>query len=253
MTDAVRQEEKNLSLTPYLILGFFLLVLALVARAPASLLQKALPASLPLQVTAWGGTIWQGQAALAQGENRGFLDWQLQPSRLLAGRLAGDIKAQGVLQLAGRVELGRSGWRVQGLQGEMPATALQSLLPPGWMLPGNLQANGVTLARGGHSRGPWQAAGGQLQWSGGPMQYNVNGQPQGATLPPLTVNLRLEGDILQLALNESESGLGLALLRLTPDGQVETQLRERLLRYSPGYRSSGGDPDAVVVTARQSL
>ena len=39
-------------------------------------------------------------------------------------------------------------------------------------------------------------------------------------------------------------------LRLLPDGQVETQLRERLLRYNPAYRSSGGDPDAVVVTTR---
>ncbi len=253
MTDAVRREEKAVSLTPYLILGFFVLLLALIVRAPASLLQKAWPASLPLQVTAWGGTLWDGQAQLVQGENKGFLRWQLQPKRLLAGRLAGTVQAQGMVDLAGNVELGSSSWKLEGLRGEIPSAALQSLLPPGWLLPGNIRADNLLVARDGRDKGPWRAAGGQLRWEGGAMQLNVNGQPQGATLPALTVNLRLDGDTLVLALNEQAGNLGLALVRLTPDGAAETQLRERLLRYSPGYHSSGGDPDAVVVTTKQAL
>lgn len=253
MTDAVRPDEKAVSLTPYLILGFFVLVLALIVRAPASLLQKAWPASVPLQITAWGGTLWDGQALLAQGENKGFLSWQLQPKRLLAGKLAATVKAQGAVDLAGNVELGRKSWKLEGLHGEIPSAVLQSLLPPGWMLPGNVRAENLVIARDGRSTGPWRAAGGQLQWPGGPMQFNVNGQPQAATLPALTVNLRLDGETLLLSLNEQAGNLGLALVRLTPDGQAETQLRERLLRYSPGYHSSGADPDAVVVTAKQAL
>jgi hypothetical protein len=85
------------------------------------------------------------------------------------------------------------------------------------------------------------------------MQYRLESQAQAATLPALIVDLRLEGDTLVLALNEEAGSLGLALLRLEPDGMVEARVRERLLRYTPGYRSTGGDADAVVVTARQTL
>ena len=253
MTDAVRHEEKAVSLTPYLTLGFLVLLLALVARAPASLLQKAVPAALPLKVSAWGGTVWQGQAAMLLGETPGFLDWRLQPKRLLAGRLAADIQSRGELGLAAHVELGMSGWLLSDVRGDIPSSVLQALLPPGWSLPGSVQAENLLLARRGHGAGPWQSAGGRLRWDGGVMQYTLNNQSQAATLPAVTVDLRLEGETLVLALNEEAGNLGLALLRLEPDGNVETRLRERLLRYTPGYRSSGGDADAIVVTARQKL
>lgn len=253
MTDAVRHEEKAVSLTPYLLLGLLALLLALVARAPASLLQKAVPAGAPVQVSAWGGTLWQGQAALLLGESRGFLEWKLQAKRLLAGCLAADISSRGEMTLAGHVELGRSSWALSNVHGDIPAPLLQALLPPGWSLPGSLQAENIALARQGQSQGPWRAAGGRLRWAGGPMQYRVESQTQSATLPALLVELRLEGETLVLVLNEAAGGLGLAQLRLEPDGMVETRLRERLLRYTPGYRSSGGDADAVVVTARQKI
>ncbi len=253
MTDAVRREDASLALFPYLILGFFLLVLALAARAPAAFLQKALPASLPVQVSAWGGTVWQGQAAMVQGANNAFVDWRVQPAKLLTGRLVALLHAQGALQLDGVLELGLGRWKLDGMQGEIPVAMVQQMLPSGWSLPGAVRAENLVLARAGYGQGAWLAAGGQLYWSGGPMQYSVNGQAQGATLPPLVVTVRLDGETLVLALNEAQGSLGLATVRLTPDGQLETQLRERLLRYSPGYRGSGSDPDAVVVTARQAL
>jgi hypothetical protein len=251
MTDAVRHEEKAVSLTPYLLLGLLALLLALVARAPASLLQKALPAAAPVQVTAWGGTIWQGQAATLLGASRGFLEWKLQPKRLLAGRLAAEISSRGEMTLAAHAELGLSRWALSDVRGDIPAPVLQALLPPGWSLPGTLQADNIALARQGH--GSWQVASGRLRWAGGPMQYRIDQQSQAATLPALVVELRLDGDALVLTLNEAAGGLGLAQLRLGSDGTAETRLRERLLRYTPGYRSSGGDADAVVVTARQKM
>ena len=251
MNEAVRREEKAVSLTPYLVLGLIVLVPALVVRAPASLLQKAVPPAAGVQ--AWGGTVWNGQARLQQGDDGSFMTWQLHPLRLLAGRLAADVRSVGGVRLAGAVELGRHAWQVRGMQGEVPATLLQSLLPPGWQFAGAVRAESLVLAREGGLKGAWTAAGGQLHWAGGEMHYSVNGQQQVATLPPLVVNLRLDGDTLMLSLNEEAGNLGLATLRLAPDGMAETQLRERLLRYSPGYRSTGSDPDAVVVTARQPL
>lgn len=251
MTDAARPDEKAVSLMPYLLLGFLALLLALVARAPSSLLQKAVPAGSPVQVSAWGGTVWQGQAALQMGTSPGFLEWQLQPRRLLAGRLAMSLQSRGEMTLTGQAELGIGNWALSQVQGEIPSSVLQALLPPGWSLPGSVQAENLMLAR--RAQGGWSAAGGRLHWGGGPMQYRLESQEQAATLPALVVDLRLEGETLVLALNEAAGSLGLALLRLEPDGTVEARVRERLLRYTPGYRSSGGDADAVVVTARQKL
>ncbi|MGH8493986.1 MAG: type II secretion system protein N [Moraxellaceae bacterium] len=253
MIDAVRHEDKAVSLTPYLLLGVLALLLALIARAPASLLQKALPASLPVQASAWGGTVWQGQAALQLGGRPGFLEWQLQPLKVFSGRLLADVQSRGEMTLSAQAELGMGSWALREGRGEIPSTVLQALLPPGWSLPGSVRAENLLLARKGHGSGPWTAAGGRLFWGGGAMQYRIESQEQAATLPALVLDLRLEGETLVLALNEEAGSLGLALLRLEPDGTVEARLRERLLRYTPGYRSSGGDADAIVVTARQKL
>lgn len=247
MTDAALRKDNASALTPYLILGFFVLLLALVVRAPASLLQKAVPASLPLQVSAWGGTVWNGQATALLGGENVFLSWRLLPQRLLTGQLALTTHAEGSLALDGDLVLGRAGWQVQGLRGEIPFRLLQPLLPPGWSLPGNVQAEQVSLSRDGRMRGPWRNAEGRLLWAGGAMQYNLGGRPQTATLPPLVAALSLDGDTLVVNLSEA-SGL-LADVRLAADGTVETRLRERLLRYS--NRTSGTDPDAVVVTSTQ--
>ncbi|MFZ5561986.1 MAG: type II secretion system protein N [Pseudomonadota bacterium] len=248
MTEVAQREAAALAVTPYLLLGCVVLVLALLARAPASLLQKALPAALPVQVQAWGGTVWNGQAVFRQGAEEGFLQWQLLPLRLLTGKAALQMQARGALDMAGVVELGPGSWRLQALHGEMPARLLQALLPPGWSLPGSVQAEQVALARKG-SRGPWRQASGRLLWGGGAMQFNLGGHPQGATLPPLQAGLALEGETLVLSLSEAANHQVLAEARMAPDGTVETRLRERLLRYAG--RSSGTDPDAVAVTLSQ--
>lgn len=252
MSDAVQAAESPVGLAPWLLLGLGALLLALLLRAPASLLQKALPSSPTMQVSAWGGTLWTGQMAWSQGDAQGLLHWQLTPWRLLTGRAQADIRAEGAVPLTGKVVLGWQMLEVRQLQGEVPVVLLQSLLPAGWQLPGVLRAEGFELARAGWRRGPWTAAGGQLAWGGGALQFSLNGQIQQAVLPPVRITPQLDGDALVLTLAEAGSGQGLALLRLLPDGQVETQLRERLLRYNPAYRSSGGDPDAVVVTTRDA-
>lgn len=252
MSHAPRSEDAPVALTSWLLLALLLLIVALVLRAPASLLHKALPAGLPLAATAWGGTVWDGQLAWAQGERRGLLEWKLAGWRLLTGRVAASLRNSGQVPLSGQLVLGPGRLELGGLDGELPVALVQPLLPPGWELPGTVQAEGLAVSRAGLRSGAWTAAGGRLRWAGGPMQFSLNGMPQQATLPALVLAPRLEGDALVLALAEADSGLGLALVRMGADGQVETQLRERLLRYNPGYRSSGADPDAVVVSTRQA-
>lgn len=249
MHDIARREDSPFALTPYLILGFVALLLALFARAPASLLQKALPHTLPVQVTAWGGTLWDGQAEVVQAGEPGFWRWQWQPGALLRGRLGLQFQGQGSLSLHGRVESGMGGWQARDLRGDVPARLLQSLLPPGWALPGDLRLETVQVARKGGAKGAWQAAAGQLRWAGGVMQYNLGSQAQEAALPPLVALLRLDGDRLLVSLAEEAGGGALADVRVAPDGAIETRLRERLLKYSG--RTSGASPDAVVVTSVQ--
>lgn len=250
MSDTVQAPRGGL--TPWMLLGLGALLFALLLRAPASLLQKALPSSPELQVTAWGGTVWNGQMAWSQGELQGLLHWRLTPWRLLMGSAQADIRAEGAAPLTGKVTLGWKALAVRQLQGEVPATLVQGLLPPGWQLPGVLHAEGLEVARAGRTAGAWTAAGGQLVWGGGPVRFSLDGQMQQAVLPPLRIAPRLDGETLVLTMSEAGNGQGLALLRLLPDGQVETQLRERLLRYNPAYHSNGGDPDAVVVTTRRA-
>ncbi|MDP2227715.1 MAG: type II secretion system protein N [Moraxellaceae bacterium] len=252
MSHAARSDSAPVSFTAWFLLGLLALVLALVVRAPASLLHKALPAGAPLSVSAWGGSVWNGQAAWSQGDTRGLLRWQMQGWRLFTGRVVADISNQGAIPLQGQLVAGPGRFELVAVSGELPVALVQPLLPPGWELPGVVQAESLSVSRGGLRSGAWRAAGGRLLWAGGAMQFSLNGMPQQATLPALAMTPRLEGDTLVLALAEAGSGLGLALVRIAADGRVETQLRERLLRYNPAYRSGGGDPDAVVATVRQA-
>ncbi|HET8730814.1 MAG TPA: type II secretion system protein N [Moraxellaceae bacterium] len=250
MTDDVPRAAPPPALTPYLLLGFVALVLALTARAPASLLQRVLPASgSGIQVSAWGGTVWNGQAAVNQSGEAGLWRWNLIPSALLLGRIAFQVDASGMADLHGRLDRGIGGWAAHDLHGTVPARLLQPLLPPGWSLPGDVRLAGIDLARRGLSTGAWSAAAGQFRWAGGAMQLSLGSQVQSATLPPLIATLHRDGDRLQVSLVEEAGGASLADVAVAPDGSVETKLRERLLRYSG--RTSGANPDSVVVTSVQ--
>jgi general secretion pathway protein N len=240
------------SLMPWLLLGMLLAMLFLVARAPASVLQRFVPLGPTLQVSAWGGTVWQGQAAWSQLDASGVLSWKLKPWRMLLGRVQADIRSEGTVPLQGVVSVGWGHLEVDGLQGEMPVSLLQVVLPPGWQMPGVVKAVNFGVARAGWRDGAWRSAAGELTWEGGTLQLPMSGQMLQLTLPPVRITPQLRGDSLQLALVEAASGLALAEATLLPDGQVETQVRERLLRYSPAHRSSGADPDAVVASTRSA-
>jgi hypothetical protein len=248
----MNESVPRFTVMPWLLSGLLLLVLFLVARAPASLLQRVMPAVPALQVSAWGGTVWQGQAAWSQQASSGVLSWQLKPWWLLAGRVQTDVRSQGTVPLQGVVTVGWRRLDVEQLNGQVPVSLLQLVLPPGWQLPGVVTAVNFGVSRAGWREGAWRAAEGALSWEGGTVQLPISGQPLQLTLPPLRLSPVLEGDSLRLAMTEAGSGLALAEAVVAADGQVETRVRERLLRYSPSHRSSGADPDAVVVSTRSA-
>ena len=248
MTDSTRVTHVSFSLTRWLLLGLVMLLVALLVRAPASLLQKAVPAHDGLRVSAWGGTVWHGQAA----GSHGLLRWDVAALPLVMARVVADVRTDGNSSLRGRLILAPGRMEVRELQGALPAAVMSSLLPAGWQLPGEVRAEGLGVVRAGVRQGAWTAASGALLWGGGPVQVLLNGQLQQMTLPGVRLVPGVEGEALVLVLAESVSGLGLARLTLGADGRVQVELRERLLRYNPAYRSSGADPDAVVVTTREA-
>lgn len=252
MTDFARATPAPFFLTRWLLLGLLLLVVALLVRAPASLLQKAVPAHAGVQVTAWGGTIWHGQAVWQGAGAHGLLRWDVAALQLLMARVVADVRADGISPLQGRLILAPGQAELREVQGALPAALLRSLLPAGWQLPGEVRAEGLGVVRAGLRQGAWTGASGALVWGGGPVQLLLNGQLQQMTLPGVRLVPGVEGEALVLVLAESVSGLGLARLVLGADGRVQTELRERLLRYNPAYRSSGSDPDAIVVTTREA-
>lgn len=250
MSEARQGKSSSPVLTSSLLLGMVALVLALLVQAPASLLQRTIPVVSGFSVSGWGGTIWNGQLAWSQGDARGLLGWHVRPLALLRARVAADVHAQGSVPLSGSVVTGWHHLELQQLQGELPVAMLQPILPPDWQLPGVLQAQRLNVIRSGLKSGAWVSADGSLAWGGGALQFGFNGQVQQAVLPPVLITPRVEGDTLVLVLDEAAGHLGLAQVRIGADGRVETRLRERLLRYNPSYRSSGGDPDAIVATSR---
>jgi hypothetical protein len=64
---------------PWVLVGVLLLVLFLVARAPASLLQRVVPINAGPAGVGMGGTVWQGQAEWVQQGASGLLSWRIKP------------------------------------------------------------------------------------------------------------------------------------------------------------------------------
>lgn len=118
-------------------------VLALLAFACATL-----PASLAagtlrkagIEASAFGGSIWSGQAAALswRGAALGDLDWRLTPLRLLGGRLAGHARlsrSDGTIETDFDVALTGRELRLRATRFALPIGALDALplgVPKGW-------------------------------------------------------------------------------------------------------------------------
>lgn len=235
----------------YGLLALAVLLLGVLIQAPAGLLKRFWPTGSPVQAVAWGGTLWNGQVMLRQGERNAQLLWNWQPLALFKGTLGAHLEVQGPAAMQANAAYGAAGWRVSQLNGVLPGDLVQQALPAGWSLPGDLRAESVTVARAGVAGGDWKQADGSLHWQGGAMHYSLEGQAQEANLPPMALRLSLAGNALLLDLQE-ENGAALGSVQLGADNVAETRLRQRLLEYTPGYHGQGA-PDQVVVTVKQAI
>ncbi|MFN3786271.1 MAG: type II secretion system protein N [Thiothrix sp.] len=144
-------------------------LLASLPQLPASLLLKALPADLPLQVQGIGGTLWQGyiDRLTWQTLSLNSIDWKLHSAALRQGKLAAHLSVQ---LAAGGTLQGDCAWALSGtLQcanlslSKLPAAALapytqQLLIPP---LSGHFQGDNLSLT---WRQGTLPQLNGQLEW-----------------------------------------------------------------------------------------
>ena len=86
----LRRVKRAMALLALACLTALIYLAALVATMPASALSDL--ATMPRQVTAFYGTIWQGRADLIDGYR---IDWDHRPGDLLGLRLAADATLQG--------------------------------------------------------------------------------------------------------------------------------------------------------------
>ncbi len=230
------------------LLATLVLLAALLAQTPARIIGHWLPPSAKSVVTAWGGTVWRGQANLSLPEMQGQLRWSVDFPGLLT--LKAGIRWEmdaAMSHLAGRLSREPGGWSLRQVSGSLDPMLLQAIVKSGKFPQEPVQIRTLDLVSRGAS---WSGSHGEATHGGGQFGYTVNGQTQHLNLPPVVLTLDGGKDRLQLTLVQQQGG-DLADFALH-DGQVEAHLRQRLLQLSPEYHGAG-EPDAVAVSSSQPL
>lgn len=110
-------------------------IVSAVVHLPAQLVVKYAPLPAQLQLSGVEGTIWNGRAAAVrwQRDNFGQVQWQFQPSKLLAGKAEAQVRfGRGSdMQLTGRgnVGYGFSGAYAESLIASLPVEQVMEFAP----------------------------------------------------------------------------------------------------------------------------
>ncbi|MDP4640220.1 MAG: type II secretion system protein N, partial [Pseudomonadales bacterium] len=182
------------------------------------------------------------------------LAWRLAPAGLLAGelRLMLDLAGAGH-QLQARTSLTPAQLVVHNLAGEVQASYLQPLATPyGLGLSGALEIRNIALT----SAGNWLAsAAGDLQWTGGRLEFPTPLGPQQIYLPAMQGNISLQGDNLALEVLTQAVAGGEPILTILvkPTGWVEVAIKARLFKLAQLPWPATAGLDATALTVEEKL
>jgi len=173
-----------------IVLGFLLFLGFAIAFAPAGLIRIVFDRIDGATLIHPAGTIWRGQGQIVIQENPlGTLAWDLHPATVLRGALGYDfdLALPTGEQLTGTATVGfNRSFEVQ-VSGTVPAVLVNGFLAPyDMVISGDLVLADAALAATG---GIPQAAGGQVNWSGGQVRYILSGRSLTSILPPLVAYL----------------------------------------------------------------
>ena len=228
------------------LIGLATFVVCLIALAPASLLRVALAQAQPLTLLAPTGTLWRGSGQLAFSQlPLGRVQWSFAPTLLLQGRVgyAIDLTAD-QLSLSGRASVSPSTTYAH-LTGTFDSAVLRELLQRyDILISGTFDLQQVEIEHAHGSRLPRLR--GELNWSGGPVNYRLSGRDFSATLPPLVGFIDSSSGQPEMSVYQRASETPLLLARADQDGIVTVGITKQFTKLL-GQPWPGSEPDHAVV------
>ena len=223
------------------------MLVCLVAFAPASLLDRAVRGVPDVDLISPQGTVWSGQAGLVvAGAQRGIVQWTLQPWTLALAHPTFDWQLSDPdVSLAGNAGSSLSEQTLQ-VQGDVSAAVLNQWLTRYLItIQGDFTIQPTSLRLQGQRQ--VNALDGQIDWEGGLVRYTLSGILHEARLPPLTAYLDQNTQSQPVATVYTRGGsTPLLMATVNADGFAKismTKLFTKLLK-NPW---PGSDPDSAVV------
>ena len=219
-----------------LFLGVYLLGLLLMLPASVALEQAERRGLLPAEVAGWdhaGGTLFTGHLSGLRADDLhlGDVGWNLRPAALLRGRLEMDLQLTplGAGEARARLAISPGGLHLQGLNGQLPATALRPFMPAAAVrIDGHMEVHEM------HGRMDWQGrveeVSGDFIWQdaavGIPRAYALGTQRARFADDDGRIAIRVDGD--PRAALEADGLLHVDLQQNPPgmDGRVRFAARE---------------------------
>lgn len=240
-------KKKQIRFWLTLFVGF--LVLFIVLQLPAVwIISKVAPQQRMLQNIS--GNIWQGQADIHVQQLQATISWDTRPWELLRLRAAANVTLHsGQTQLHGVVAYGvGKNLYVQHVQGKVSPESFAALM--NWQWP-SASVNVQDLTVHYKKQKGFQAATGQLTWSGGMLAYPMGQRAERIDIPPLVGTVLMEKEKLKVLLRDSQQQR-MADISLGNDAMLDIQITQRLLLNSPTYQGKAG-LDTAVISTRQPL
>jgi len=234
-------------------------LLALITYMPVSFVwqyvQNWLPKhELPVQIRQANGTFWLGEVLLQSRFLTGVMSWQFDPLNYISDdpniklRFRSDkvtLNTKGMMDGINLV-------RVNG-DLEMDLSVINPMLEQH-----RLDLSGVLNVRQLQavidvSSGQSKDIEGVATWGGGAVSYPLGQQVQTTVIPPLIGKFAQSGENIAFDVSEETSGLLVMQAQLTPAGNVNIQIRKRLLDLAGAPWSGNSDPDDIVFKIQQKV
>ena len=234
--------------------GALALVIFLVLRAPALLVERFLGDAFPISLSHSAGTVWSGKAdTRVGGHDLGRASWNFDPAGLLYGAIGARWRVEAAnhsLRGTAHASLAETDISVDGHLG---ADFVNRLLSDYHIrLHGTFELEGIALTFG---EGPHPtAASGTLRWEGGTTRYRLAGEIEDVTLPPMQAILSLNEDGQpQAETFTTDVRAPLIRARLDPDGWLHIAISRHFTHLAGRPWPGTGPPDEVVVEVAERL
>ena len=196
------------------------------------------------------GNIWVGQADWQYRQFHGSVSWNTRPLDLFWLRLGANVEVRtGNSLLAGQVGYGLGKRLIlKDVKGQLAPDTLQQMV--NWQWPSNALQHDIEQLRYQSETG-FSQTNGQLNWTGGLLQYNVRMRDEKMNVPSLKATLSDEAGKLKLDVRDTKDQK-MANFSLDQQLMLDSQLTQRLLLNVPTY-SGQASLDSAVISLRQPL